>query len=66
MYHRAKRAFTEFHTRVMAAGATLSLSSLGGAAWTFHTGDVVTALGLFLFVVSGGLFVGIGSAERPV
>jgi hypothetical protein len=48
----------------MAAGATLSLSSLGAAAWSFHAGDVVSALGWLTFVVSGGLFVGIGSTER--
>ncbi|MFB6103442.1 MAG: hypothetical protein ABEJ73_12890 [Haloplanus sp.] len=44
---------------LLIAGVAITLGSVAAAAWMLHLGDVVTALGLSLFVAAGLLLAGI-------
>lgn len=54
-----------FDPSLFVVGALIALVSLAVAAWLFRLGDIVTAAGLGLLVVSGLLLAGIGLSNEP-
>jgi len=59
------RVRKSFDPSLFVAGAVVALASLAVAAWMLRLGDIVTAVGLGLLVVSGLLLAGIGLSSEP-
>jgi hypothetical protein len=67
MGHVSKRlsSLETANGRLTLVGGILLVLSVLVAAWAFTTGDVVTGLGMGLFVGVGLLFVAIGTSPDP-